>query len=68
MMKRTSFLGVLLLEGLVGLHRTINFSFFDINDPGIDLDYCDIEWIALKTKIILLLLRLYQVLHFGLFC
>ena len=28
--------GVLVLEGLVGL--------------GIDLDYCDIEWFALKTN------------------
>ena len=29
---------MLVLEGLVGLHRTI------------DLDYCDIEWFALETN------------------
>ena len=49
MMKRTSFLGIS-LEGLVGLHRTINFTFFSITDWGIDLDYCDIEWFALETN------------------
>ena len=38
------------LEGLVGLHRTINFTFFSITDWGIDLDYCDIEWFALETN------------------
>ena len=42
-MKRTYFL-VLVLEGLVGLHRTIQLHFFSITDWGIDLDYCDIEW------------------------
>ena len=41
---------MLALECLVGLHRTINLSFFGINDWGIDLDYCDIEWLALKTN------------------
>ena len=48
MMKRTSFLGV--LEGLIGLHRTLNFSFFSIPGWGIDLDYCDIEWFALEMN------------------
>ena len=48
-MKRTSFLG-LVLKGLVGLHRTFNFSFFSITSRGIDLDYCDIEWFALETN------------------
>ena len=38
---------VLVLEGLVGLHRLFNFSFFGINGLGIDLDYCDIEWLTL---------------------
>ena len=27
-----------------------NFSFFSITGQGIDLDYCDIEWIALETN------------------
>ena len=49
------FFWVLVLEGLVGLHRTINFSFFDINDSGIDLDYCDAEWFVLEMN---------QVCHF----
>ena len=44
-MKMTSFLGV--LEGPVGLHRMINFSFFSITGWGIDLQYCGIEWFAL---------------------
>ena len=54
MMKRTSFFLVLILEGLIGLHRTFNFSFFGFSVWGIDSDYCDVEWFALeKTKIIL---------------
>ena len=41
---------MLVLKGLVGLHVT---------GWGIDLDYCDIEWFALKrTEIILSILRL----------
>ena len=40
---------VLVLEGVVGLHR-VNFSFFGINDWGIDLDYCDTEWFELETS------------------
>ena len=39
---------VLVLESLVGLHRTVSFSFFGIRYWGIDLDYCDIEWFALE--------------------
>ena len=27
-----------------------NFSFFGISGWGTDLDYCDIEWFALKTN------------------
>ena len=41
---------VLVLEVLVGLHRTgqlFNFSFFSW---GIDLDYHDIVWFALETN------------------
>ena len=46
-MKRTSF-WVLVLEGLVGLHRTFQLQLFQC--WGIDLDYCDIEWFALETN------------------
>ena len=35
------------LKGLVGLHRTINFR---VTGWGIDLGYCDIEWIALEMN------------------
>ena len=41
---------MLVLEGLVGLHRTVNFSFFSITGWFIDLDYCYIEWFALETN------------------
>ena len=40
---------MLVLKGLVGLHRISNFSFFNVTRQGIDLDYRDIEWFALKT-------------------
>ena len=49
MMKRISFL-VLVLESLVGLHRTIQLQFFGISGLGIDLDYFDTEWFALETN------------------
>ena len=38
------------LKGLVGLHRTIQFSFFTVTGWGIDLDYRDIEWFALEMN------------------
>ena len=42
---------MLILEGLVGLHRTIQYQFFfSITGRGIDLDYCDIEWFTLETN------------------
>ena len=41
---------MLVLEVLVDLHRTFNFSFFHITGWGIDLDYSDIEWLALETN------------------
>ena len=41
---------MLVLKGLVGLHRPFNFSFFSTTGQGIDLDYCDIEWFALETN------------------
>ena len=46
-MKRTSFFGVLVLEGLVGLHRTVQLQLLQHSGWGIDLDYCNIEWFAL---------------------
>ena len=45
---------MLVLEGLVGLHRIVQLQLLGITDRGIDLDYCDIEWFALeRTEIIL---------------
>ena len=41
---------MLVLKGLVGLHRMFNFSFFSITGWGIGLDYCDIEWFALEMN------------------
>ena len=51
-MERISFL-VVVLETLVGLHRTykFNFSFFSITGWSLDLDYCHIEWFALEMDI-----------------
>ena len=44
------FLWVLVLKDLVGLHRTIQLSFFSITGWGIGLDYHDIEWFALERN------------------
>ena len=41
---------MLVLEGLVGLCRTVQFTFFSVTGRGIDLDYCGIEWFALETN------------------
>ena len=41
---------MLVLEGLVGLHRTIQFQFLQHYWWDIDLDYCDIEWFALEKN------------------
>ena len=51
-MKRTSF-WALVLEGLVGFIEPFYFSFFSITGQGIDLDYCDTEWFALETNVII---------------
>ena len=48
-MKRTSFL-VLVLKGLVGLHRTVQIHFFSVTGWGIGLDHHDTEWFALETS------------------
>ena len=41
---------MLVLKGLVGLHRTVQLQLLQHFDWGIDLDYCDIEWFALETN------------------
>ena len=41
---------MLVLEGLVGLRRTIQQQLLSITGWGIDLDYCDIDWFALETN------------------
>ena len=41
---------MLVLEGLVGLYRTVQLQLFGISGWGIDLAYCDIEWFALETN------------------
>ena len=41
---------MLVLEDLVGLHRTVQLQLLQHYWWGIDLDYCDIEWFALKTN------------------
>ena len=41
---------MLVLKGLVGLHRTIQFHLFRVTGWGIDLNYHDIEWFALETN------------------
>ena len=51
MMKRISFFFlVLVLEGLVGLHRTIQPQLLQHYWLAIDLDYCDIEWLSLEMS------------------
>ena len=50
---------MLALKGIVGLHRTIQLQLFSITGQGIDLDYCDTEWFALETEIILSFLTLH---------
>ena len=39
---------MLVLEGLIGLHRTVQL--LRISGWGIDLDYCVIEWFILETN------------------
>ena len=41
---------MLVLEGLVGLRRTVQIQLLSITVWGIDLDYCDIEWFALEAN------------------
>ena len=44
------FFGVLVKEGLIGLHRTIQPQLPQHYWLGIDLDYCDIDWFALEMN------------------
>ena len=41
---------MLVLKGLVSLHRTVQLQLFSVTGWGIDLDYCDIEWFALEMN------------------
>ena len=41
---------MLVLEDLVGLHRTIQLQLLQHYWWGIDLDYCDIDWFALEMN------------------
>ena len=41
---------MLVLKGLVGLHRTVQLQLLQHSGWGIDLDYCDIEWFALEMN------------------
>ena len=41
---------MLVLKGLVGLHRTVQLQLLQRTGWGIDLDYCDIEWFALEMN------------------
>ena len=41
---------MLILKGLVGLHRTIHHQLLRHYWLGIDLAYCDVEWFALEMN------------------
>ena len=41
---------MLVLKGLVGLHRTIQLQLLQCYWLDIDLDYCDSEWFALEMN------------------
>ena len=41
---------MLVLKGLVGLHRTIQLQLLQRYWLGYRFDYCDIEWLALETN------------------
>ena len=48
-MKRASF-SVLVLKGLVDLHRTVQLQLLQRSWLGHRLGHCDIEWLALETN------------------
>ena len=41
---------MLVLEGLVGLHRTVQLQLLQCYWSGIDLDHLDIEWFVLEMN------------------
>ena len=41
---------MLVLKGLVGLHKTIQLQLLQRYWLGLGLDHCDIEWFALEMK------------------
>ena len=41
---------MLVLESLVVFCRTVQLSLFSITGRGMDLDYCDIGWLALEMN------------------
>ena len=41
---------MLVLKGLVGLHRTVQLQLLQCYWLAIGLDYCDIEWFALEMN------------------
>ena len=41
---------MLVLKGLVGLHRTVQLQLIQRSWWGIGLDHCGIEWFALETN------------------
>ena len=41
---------MLVLEGLVGLHRTIQLQLLQHQWKGYNLNYCDVEWFALEMN------------------
>ena len=41
---------LLVLKGLVGLHKTVQLQLFSVTRWGIDLDNRDIEWFALEMN------------------
>ena len=48
--KKDTVFEVLVLQGLVGLHITVQLQLLQHYCWGIDLDYCDIEWLPLETN------------------
>ena len=56
---------MLVLKGLVGLHRTVQLQLFSITGLGIGLDYHDIEWFPLETNRDHSVIFEILVLHFG---
>ena len=41
---------MLVIKGLVGLHRTVQLQLLQHYWWGIGLDYCDIQWFALEMN------------------